>query len=303
MLTATDRLELLPPPTPGVWRSLGLALLAHALLLAGLSLGVSWKREAVITTVSAELWSALPQEAAPPLETVPLAEAPAPAPVPEPPPAKAAPEPERPVADIALKKLKLDEKKRQLEEKKQAQLEAKLEAKQRAKKALEKDLDKQKQAQDKANKLAQEKAKKLADEKKRKELEAQKEAQAAKEQEAQRQANIKRALGLAGASGAATSSGTALKSSGPSASYGGKIVAAIKPNIVFTEEVPGNPAAEIEVRTAPNGTIVGRKLVKSSGVKAWDDAVLKAIDKTDALPRDTDGHVPSNLTISFKPKD
>jgi colicin import membrane protein len=30
---------------------------------------------------------------------------------------------------------------------------------------------------------------------------------------------------------------------------------------------------------------------------------LKAIDKTESLPRDIDGSVPSSLTISFKPKD
>jgi colicin import membrane protein len=289
MQTAPDRLELLPPPDPGLWRSLGLALLAHAVLLVGLSLGMSWKREAVITTAAAELWSALPQEAAPPPEAAAPPEPVAPAPKPV--QAKPAPEPEQPMADIALKKQKLDEKKRKLEALKQD----KLVAKQRADKALEKELDKKK--------VAQEKARKLADEKKRQDLEAKKEAQAAKALEAQRQDNIKRALGLAAATGSATSSGTALKSSGPSASYGGKIVARIKPNIVFTEELNSNPAAEIEVRTLPDGTIIGRKLVKTSGIKAWDEAVLKAIDKTESLPRDIDGSVPSSLTISFKPKD
>jgi len=41
----------------------------------------------------------------------------------------------------------------------------------------------------------------------------------------------------------------------------------------------------------------------SSGNKAWDEAVLKAIDKTATLPRDEDGRVPSVLEISFRPKD
>jgi colicin import membrane protein len=72
---------------------------------------------------------------------------------------------------------------------------------------------------------------------------------------------------------------------------------------VFTEELAGNPTATVEVRTAPDGTIVGRKLLKSSGDKGWDEAVLKAIDKTQTLPRDTDGRVPPLLEISFKPKD
>jgi colicin import membrane protein len=72
---------------------------------------------------------------------------------------------------------------------------------------------------------------------------------------------------------------------------------------VFTEEVVGNAPAEVEVRCAPDGTIVGKKLVQSSGNAAWDNAVLKAIDKTEVLPRDVDGRVHSPLLISFRPKD
>jgi colicin import membrane protein len=125
----------------------------------------------------------------------------------------------------------------------------------------------------------------------------------AKKMEAQRQENMKRMAGLAGATGATTSAGTALQASGPSASYGGRIRARVKPNIVFTEDIAGNPTAEVEVRTSPDGTIIGRKLLKTSGVPAWDEAVLKAIDKTEVLPRDVDGRVPPTLVISFRPKD
>ena len=53
----------------------------------------------------------------------------------------------------------------------------------------------------------------------------------------------------------------------------------------------------------PTGEILGRKLKRSSGVKAWDDAVLRAIDRTGRLPRDIDGRVPSPMLISFRPKD
>jgi colicin import membrane protein len=59
----------------------------------------------------------------------------------------------------------------------------------------------------------------------------------------------------------------------------------------------------VEVVTAPDGTIVGRKLTHPSGVKSWDDAVLRAIDKTETLPRDIDGRVITPLVISFTPKD
>jgi hypothetical protein len=46
-----------------------------------------------------------------------------------------------------------------------------------------------------------------------------------------------------------------------------------------------------------------KKLIQSSGNKAWDDAVLRALDKTESLPRDVDGRVPSTLEIGFRPQD
>ena len=48
---------------------------------------------------------------------------------------------------------------------------------------------------------------------------------------------------------------------------------------------------------------MGVKVVRSSGFKSWDDAVVKALTKTETLPRDTDGRVPATLVISFRPKD
>ena len=93
------------------------------------------------------------------------------------------------------------------------------------------------------------------------------------------------------------------KSSGPSASYGGKVRAKVKPNIVFTEDIAGNPVAEVEVRTTLDGSITSQRLVKSSGNKAWDDAVLRAIDKTEVLPKDTDGRVPPLIVLGFRPLD
>ena len=103
--------------------------------------------------------------------------------------------------------------------------------------------------------------------------------------------------------GAPNATGTAAKSAGPSASYAGRIKARILPNIVFPDSVSGNPQATVEVKVAPDGTIIGRRLLKSSGVPAWDEAVLRAIDKTEVLPRDTDGRVPPSLEISFRPRD
>jgi colicin import membrane protein len=114
---------------------------------------------------------------------------------------------------------------------------------------------------------------------------------------------INRFLGQLGASGGPQATGTAQQSSGPSAAYGGRVAARIKPNVVFTDTVNGNPRAEVEVRTLPDGTITTRRIVKSSGSPAWDEAVLRAIDRTGTLPRDTDGRVPASLIIGLRPQD
>ncbi len=132
-----------------------------------------------------------------------------------------------------------------------------------------------------------------------------KEADAERQRELIRQDSLKRMAGLAGATGPSTSTGSALQSAAPSASYAGKVEAKIRPNITFADVdlVQGNPAAEVDIRIAPDGTIVGTpKLVKSSGNKAWDTAVLRAIEKTETLPRDTDGRVPSAMTLVLRPK-
>jgi colicin import membrane protein len=293
---ASDRLEFSPPPTPGALRSFGLAVLAHLFLVAALTWGMQWHSETVTITAEAELWSAVPQQAAPRLVEV----APEP-PAPPPPPVAAPVEAPKPAeVDIALEREKLRLKKEKLEKlalEKQQLKNEKLERdrlrQKEEKLALEKKRLQEKQAALEKQKLAQEKQRK----------DAQQAQQDAKRLDALRQENLKRMAGLAGASGAQGSTGTALKSSGPSASYAGRIRASIKPNIVFAESVSGNPKAEVEVRTAPDGSIIGHKLLQSSGIKSWDEAVLKALDKVGTLPRDVDGRVPPSLIITFTPKD
>jgi len=307
MHTAAERLEFSPPDTPGVVRAFTLALLAHGLLVAALTWGVHWQRDAQIVNVEAELWASVPVAAAPRLQAPmpepiqkplpkplppekpqPVAK-PVPVPAPLPPPAA-----EPPKVDIAL-----EQEKRRLQKQKQLELEKqqdKLKQDQLKQATLQQ--EKLKQEQLKADQLKQAEAEKakLAQEKKLAE-------QQAKQLEAQREKNLQRIAGLAGASGAPGATGTALKSAGPSAGYAGRIVARIKPNIVFIEAISGNPTAVVEVHAAPDGKILASKLTKSSGVSAWDEAVLRAITKTEMLPRDTDGRVPSPLVISFRPKD
>ncbi len=304
MHAATDRLEFAPPPTPGLVRAMGLAVLAHLFLLAALTWGVHWKSEAVTMTAEAELWSTVPQAAAPKLVEVPVVEPPVPreprvAPAPTP-PAPPQVQPRLPDADIALEREKLRLKKEHQQElaKEKEYEKTRLEKLKQEKLQLEKKRLQDKRDQDK--KAVEDKKKADQDAARKETIKAQ---QDTKKNEAQRQANIQRMTGLAGATGAPGANGTASQSAGPSAGYAGRIRARIKPNIVFTDDIAGSPIAEVEVRTAPDGTIISRKLSKPSGVKSWDDAVLKAIDKTDVLPRDVDGRVPSALVISFRPKD
>lgn len=346
VLTTTN---LLPPVERRWLGPLLLALVAHALLVAGLTWGISWNKDTPVHVVAqAELWSALPKLAAPrevdeaprpPAEpdAVPPARKvePTPPPPPMPTPAQRAAELEaRAQADIALaeqkKKQKTAEEARLLAEQqakdkareraeqlarerdlqdrklaaeRKAADEAKLKAQkeqQLAQAAKEKDkakaekdkLDKERQAKEQADKDKAAKDKAAAGDKAA-------QAQLAKE----RAENLRRIAGMAGASGEAGSAGTARQSSGPSASYAGRIVAAVRPNVVFTDTVPGNPVADVEVRTLPDGTVAARRIVKSSGVPSWDEAVLKAIDKTAKLPRDEDGRVPGTLIIGFRLRD
>ena len=102
-------------------------------------------------------------------------------------------------------------------------------------------------------------------------------------------------------------SGNIQQAAGPSSSYSGRVRAKLKPNIFLLEEtralISGNPVAEVEVKASADGSITERKLIKSSGVKAWDDAALRAIDATETLPRDIDGRVPPWLVIVFSMRD
>ncbi|MDB5886969.1 MAG: Cell division and transport-associated protein TolA [Polaromonas sp.] len=125
-------------------------------------------------------------------------------------------------------------------------------------------------------------------------------AAAAAASEKQHQEAVKRIMGMAGA-GNADGGGTSAKASGPSAGYAGKVRAKVLPNVVFTDDIAGNPVAEVRVTTTADGTIMSQSLTKSSGNKAWDEAVIKAIIRTGSLPRDVDGQVPTPITLVFRP--
>jgi colicin import membrane protein len=318
MPSATDRLDFGRPRDAGSLRAFGLALLVHVLLIAALTWGVNWKRSDQTVSFEAELWSSVPQEAAPKLvETAPTPPPPAPlppTPLPPPRPAPAPPEvkvaPPLPDVDIALEQ---EKKRKLLQQQKEAEAQKVLKAEKAAEKLKAELQAKKEKEKEKAQQAKEELAKRKVAEEAKKEAAIEAKKQEAKDQEKQklaaaaaerlRQDALKRMMGLAGATGSADAKGSAQKSSGPSASYGGKVRAAVKPNVVFTDDIAGNPKAEIEVRTTLDGTIISQRLVKSSGNKAWDDAAIKGVIRTGTLPRDVDGRVPTPMTLIMSPKD
>src|SRR5437762_5531506 len=115
MQASADRLEFAPPPEPAAVRGFVLAVIAHLLLLLALTWGINWQREDRSMAVDAELWSSLPQEAAPP---------PAPAPPEVKAPEVIQPAPPPPVTkepDIAVER---EKKRREEEDQHRKQLEA-----------------------------------------------------------------------------------------------------------------------------------------------------------------------------------
>jgi colicin import membrane protein len=292
MDSALPRDPLMPRRPKGMGAGLSLAILAHALLILAIAFGVNWRAHEP-AGIEAELWSAVPQAAAP------RAVAPEPQPQPTPPqvqpppppPPKAEEPPPKPAPDpqIAIEKAKREEQKkleaqRLQEEQEQAKREKAKREEQKREEAKREKAEQEKQAKDEADRKKQA-------------------AADAAKQAAARNKQLERMAGLAGATGGETSTGTAMQSSGPSASYAGRIMARIKPNIVFTDIVDGNPTATVEVKLAPDGTIIGKRLLQSSGVKAWDDAVLRAVERTEVLPRDVDGRVPPPFPIVFRLRD
>ncbi len=283
---------LLPQAPGGNGPGAALALLVHLGLILALTTVVDW-RARTPETVSAELWAAVPLVAAPP---PPVPQVTPPPPPPAPAPRAEAPPPRE--ADIALEKArerKAEQDRQRAEDAAKATKAAEAERKRLA----------QQKADEQKKQLEEDKRKQEADRKKAAEAQKQqreREAQEAKAEEAraaqQREANLRRMMGQAGGS-----TGTAAHSAGPSGTYAGKLIGAIRRNIVFTGAPTGNPVATVEVTAAPGGSIISRRLVKSSGHKDWDDAVLRAVERTGSLPRDTDGRVPSPVTIDFSFRD
>ncbi|GAA4026017.1 cell envelope integrity protein TolA [Actimicrobium antarcticum] len=328
------------PKEPGRGRAIAMAIAVHGALLALLWIGISWQSETPVA-VEAEIWSPQIREAAPKPRPEPEPQPevrPEPKPVVKEIPAPIQKAPPKPVEkiepikppDIALeqeKKRKAEQLKERLEEEHQEKLKklakeklldkekqdklAKQEAKEKlekqekqAKLDLKEKLDKQakletQEKQDKLDKQKKDDLKKADLDKKRKQDDADNKRLAKA-----RDDEMKRITGVAVGTGG---TGDAPKSQGPRGdpSYIQKVGAKIKSNTVFNgaETVEGNPAVEYAVELLPDGSLRGMRKLKSSGVPGFDEAVRRAIEKSQPFPADKSGTAPSGFTVSHKPKD
>jgi colicin import membrane protein len=277
----------------------------------------------------------------PPAEPVKAPE-PKPEPRPEPkpvvkePPKPAVEEPPVVKPDIALEQ----EKKRKALEKKKAEEDlAKLKQKQKeeadklAKARLEEDrlkkekldrekLEKEKLAKDNAEKekLEKDKAEKLAkaekaDKEKKDKAAAEEKRKQADEKRRQDEAADKmmadaRKAEMARITGGAVGTGgtgDAARSQGPRGdpSYAARVGSKIKSNIVYIapEELADNSAVEFVVDLLPDGSIAGMRKTRSSKAPGFDEAVRRAIEKSQPFPKDKTGSVPSSFIGVHRPKD
>lgn len=268
-----------PRLEPGKWKALVLAVLVHALLILALVMGVQWHQQPP-ESMAVEVWrgvpAAAPSKPAPAEETV-AEEAPPPPPPKPAPPVKVEPKPEpkveaKPPAkpDIALKQEKKSKETPKETPKEPAK--TKPEAKAEPFKPSFDDALKREMAQ----------------------LERQKSVQSERlraEQESRQLSQLK-----ADQASAARASGLA--------NYTGKIRGKVRGNVVLPPNLAGNPSAVFMVTQLPSGEVVTVKMLKSSGVSAYDSAIERAILKSSPLPLPDDkGDFQRELKLTFCPQE
>ncbi|MFM9881458.1 MAG: cell envelope integrity protein TolA, partial [Burkholderiales bacterium] len=81
-----------------------------------------------------------------------------------------------------------------------------------------------------------------------------------------------------------------------------KIRSKIRGNVLVPDGINGNPEAVFDVVQLPSGEVVNVRLRKSSGVKAYDESVERAILKSSPLPRpDSPELFERELRLTFRP--
>lgn len=255
-----------PPGTRPVPNLLAaaLALGVHVLFVLMLVFGVSWQThhpEAVMV----DLWETLPDTPPPPASPrpPPPVKAPKPAPVaPTPKPVEKEPPPPK-TPDIAQEKKKAEAERLK-------KLQAMQAAEEKARAEAAKALREKQQAEQKRQALLRQMEEE--DLKQRVAAEAAaNEARLARLTQAQAAAN-KRQAEVASVVG----------------QYRDQISAKVRGNTRLPDNLKGNPEVRCLVKLLPTGEVLSVRVTKSSGNPAYDDAVVRAIEKSSPLPLPSD---------------
>ena len=250
---------------PGKVPSVVLALVVHLLLAAFLFFGVRWQSQQP-EAVMVELWASPPAPV--PEKVAPEPPPPAP-PIPQP-----EPKPEPKVVEKVIEPPKPDielEKKKEIKKEIPKEPEAKPEPKPKLKPKPEPELKFDRS----------------------KDIRAQLEREtAALDQQLEKNRILNQMR-----------SETAAAAAKANAEYISKLIGAIRSNIVLPLDIKGNPEAIFDVVQLPTGEVMSVRLRKSSGHKAYDAAVERAIYKSSPLPKDRPERFQRNLEIKFRPLD
>jgi len=261
-----------PRRMTGKWWALVLAIAVQLGFLAVLILSVQWQNRPPVP-VTAELYA--PPVKAPVVEPTPPPPPPPqpqPQPVPPPKPEPVVEKPDQRASDIALKAKQEDERKKKAEAETKAR---------EAKEAEDKRKLEERRLAEARERQLRETAALRAQAEREVQIRAQAEAQLRAREAAEGQARSK-----------------------AETDWIRRIQAKVRGNVIVPSELAGNPEAIFEVVQLPTGEIIEATLRKSSGNRAYDDAVQRAILKSSPLPRpDRPDLFQRNLTLKFRPLD
>ena len=285
----------------GKWTALMLALFVNLLFIAVLVFSVSWQNRKP-EAVSAELYAPppvntpRPQPKVEPVQPPKIEPPPEPKPVPKP-PTPIVEKPDTREADIALKA------KRDAERKAQEQAERERVEQERERREAEAKKAEEKRQADARQRQQQQLETMRAQAQRETQLRAQAERESQMRAQAERESQL-RAQADAEARGRAAQAAAGAARNKSQLDWIDKIRSRIRGNINLPPDIVGNPEAIFDVVQLPTGEIIDVKLRKSSGVRAYDDAVQRGILKSSPLPKPVPADLfQRNLELRFRPLD
>lgn len=287
-------------PEPGRVASGVLAVTVHVLFVVMLVFGIRWQQRAPEPMV-VELWREIPatkpEPVARPVEPTPPPPAPKAEPKPpEPPKPVAQPKPAPPApskAEIDLKEekqRKLREQKEAEEQRRQEELRSREEARKEAEARRREEQLRQEELKKQEEQRRREEERRLEEARRAEELRMEKEAEARRVailDEQQKLAQEVKARAEEDARKRALAEAAAAKQK-QLAQFMEQIKRRVRSRVVLPPGINGNPEAVYSVTLLPGGEVLDVKLIKSSGVPAYDAAVERAIHAADPLPVPSD---------------